>query len=249
MEHSARTLSHGAGMIIARPRSSWRRPKETTVSSRTGWPRLGAGVVRSSLSAAGTGGRAMMKRRGCSRVVNPSLSPAGTGHNHSRSSISAEGTAGNSPGIHSWGSGARGDMTSPESRRIGGGSAGLVFRRPLRDSGGGCVAGPALSWGPARGEGTPGNGAPRWPAWGQALGLQERSCRPFSLSWHLPGGRQFGPSVPSGRAHPAKLFVRPKISHPLLAWSGRSIIAFRAERVREPRRMSCRQVETENFSR
>ena len=32
----ARTLSHAAGMIIARPRSSWHRPKETTVDSGDG---------------------------------------------------------------------------------------------------------------------------------------------------------------------------------------------------------------------
>jgi len=48
----------------------------------------------------------------------------------SRSSISAERTAGNSPGIHSWGSVARADLRSPESRRDGGGSRRLVFRRP-----------------------------------------------------------------------------------------------------------------------
>jgi len=60
-------------------------------------------------------------------------------------------------------------------------------------------------------EGTAGNGAPRWPALGEALGSQERSRRPFSLSWGLSGGRQFGPSAPSGRAHPAKLFMRPPV--------------------------------------
>jgi len=32
----ARTLSHGGGMIIARTRSSWHRPKETTFDSRDG---------------------------------------------------------------------------------------------------------------------------------------------------------------------------------------------------------------------
>jgi len=84
-----------AGMIIARPRSSWHRPKETTVSSRDRMASTRSGGVRSSLSAAGTDERAVMKRRGCSTIVNPSVSPAGTGHNYSRSSTSAEGTAGN----------------------------------------------------------------------------------------------------------------------------------------------------------
>jgi len=105
-------------------------PKGRPSFAGTGWPRLGAGGVGSRLSAAGTDERAVMKRRGLSRVVNPSVIPAGTGHKYSRSSISAEGTAGNSPGIHSWGSGARADMRSPESRRDGGGCTGWMFRRP-----------------------------------------------------------------------------------------------------------------------
>jgi len=78
----ARTLSHGASMIIARPRSSWHRPNGTTTRGRAGWPRLGAGAVRSGISAAGTDERAVTKRRGCSRVLNPSVSTAGTGHNY-----------------------------------------------------------------------------------------------------------------------------------------------------------------------
>jgi len=43
---------------------------------------------------------------------------------------SAEGTAGNSPGIHSWDSGGRTNIRSMKSRRDGGGWARLVFRRP-----------------------------------------------------------------------------------------------------------------------
>jgi len=43
---------------------------------------------------------------------------------------SAEGTAGNSPGIHSWDSGGRTNISSMKSRRDGGGWARLVFRRP-----------------------------------------------------------------------------------------------------------------------
>jgi len=141
---------------------SWRLPTRRPSLAGTGWPRLGAGGVRSS--------------------------------------ISAEGTAGNSPGIHSWGSVARADMRSRESRRDDGGSAGLVFRRPYgtrdecsspcrtQDSAfgsvlgyyppsltglrGRCDPGPALSlsgraglsWVPARAEGTAGNGAPRCQA-------------------------------------------------------------------------------------
>jgi len=85
---------------------------------------------------------------------------------------------------------------------IGLSGAGAIPARPcsLRDWA-------AFFWVPASAEGTAGNGAPRRPALGQALGSQERSRRPFSLSWRLPGGRQFEPSAPSGRVHPAKLFV------------------------------------------
>jgi len=128
---SARTLSDGAGMIIARPRRSSRHPNETTVSSRDGMASTRRGGRRIEAQCRGDRRESRDETPGLwGRVVNPSVSPAGTGHNYSRSSLSAEGTAGNSPGIHSWGSGARADMRSPESRRDGGGCTGWMFRRP-----------------------------------------------------------------------------------------------------------------------
>ena len=155
-------------------------PKRRPSIAGTGWPRLGAGGVRSSLSAAGTDARAAMKRRGCGRVVNPSVSPPGTGHNYSRSSLSAEGTAGNSPGIHSWGSGARADMRSPESRRDGGGSAGLVFRRP----------------------------------YGTRL-VDLLPSNPGLRLWLRPGLFRVVPTGLGGGAHPARLFVHPRVRQSL----------------------------------
>ena len=126
----ARTLSHGAGMIIARSRSSWHRPKDTTVSSRDGMASTRSGGPKIQAQCRGDRRESRDETPGLEQGRETSVGPVGTGHNYSRSSISAEGTAGNSPGIHSWGSGAGADMRSPEFRRDGGGSAGLVFRRP-----------------------------------------------------------------------------------------------------------------------
>ena len=80
-----------------------------------------------SASAVGTPGNILLSTR--YRSFHPSQSRRNAAQ-WPRSTISAEGTTGNSPGIHSWGSGARPDTRSPESRRDGGGCKGWMFRRP-----------------------------------------------------------------------------------------------------------------------
>jgi len=164
---------------------SSRHPNETTVSSRDGLASTRRGGRKIQAQCRGDSRESRDVTPGCSRVVNPSVSPARTGHNYSRSSISAEGTAGNSPGIHSWGSGARADMRSRESRRDGGGCTGWMFRRPygtrLVDR---VPSNPGLrkasSW-----------AIPRRPLWDSGAGLTQQNCSCTRLSSTSPSESHF----------------------------------------------------------
>ena len=134
--------------------------------------------------------------------MNPSVSPARTGCNYSSSSICAEGTAGNSPGIHSWVSRARAAMRSPESRRDGGGSDDDP-----------CAVVPCES----------GRDGGRRP---EPLREQGRSLRDWTALSRVPAspvgtaegasdGCSVLPTGLGGRAHPAKLFVHPRARYVL----------------------------------
>jgi len=117
-------------MIIARPRSSWRCPKGTTVSSRDGMASTRSGRRKIGPQCCGDRRESRDETPGLEQGREYEREPRKDRAQSLEIQHQCRRHGGEQPRNSFLGFRSTGDMRSPESRRDGGGCMGWMFRRP-----------------------------------------------------------------------------------------------------------------------